>query len=46
MIIEGILEVQYFDERDIDNKINYTRDWNTYSEMAVAQVLNEKKRRN
>lgn len=46
VILEGIMNSTYFDERSIDVKVQAQKDWKKYSENLVAKVIREKKERN
>lgn len=43
VIIDGILNSPYFDERSIDVKVTAHQEWKKYSENLVAKVIREKK---
>ncbi len=43
MIVEGIMDSKYFDEHDIDVKVQEQKEWKKYSEKLVSNVIGAKK---
>lgn len=46
VISDGLMKTPYFDEKDIDSKINEQKEWKKYSENLVAKIIKQKKSRN
>ena len=43
MIVEGILEAKYFDEHNIETKVDEQKQWKKYAEKLVGNVIAAKK---